>query len=334
MADSKLQREYTLTDALCDIAVGGAQDDTAKVERASEWVGRHVAELKQQVAALTEAGAARIQATEVRPGDCVVFTLRDAPLSHADYAHVHSAITQLVREKFGDDVQALVVDGADASVFRPTTDPGVISRATGLPRSFCPSVYTGPQGRLECDRPRGHGKFGHTATIRHADGEGAIGWDDTSQDGARCPVTAPKPCVLEIRHPGNHRSNSGTEWPSPMCDRGHIGCAKAHELLDVNGLCGHAHRWRSGVIYCDMERGHEGDHRAPGPLQERLVWDRDEPDAFEARSAADSEERCPIKKVNPMNGDTSPCVRERWHLLPHMDAVAIAQAGNAGEVWE
>lgn len=269
MADSKLQREYTLADALCDIAVGGAQDDTAKVERASQWVGTLVADLEKKV------------------------------------GHLEHLLTARTRNE------------------------SAAARA-------CPSVYTGPQGRLECDRPRGHGKFGHTATIRHADGEGAIGWDDTSQDGARCPVTAPKPCVLEIRHPGNHRSNSGTEWPSPMCDRGHIGCAKVHELLDVSGLCGHAHRWRSGVIYCDMERGHEGDHRAPGPLQERLVWDRDEPDAFAVRPAADSEAVCARQPLD-LHADPSQrptCVREMWHDGPHMDATAVAHYGKAGEVWE
>jgi hypothetical protein len=76
--------------------------------------------------------------------------------------------------------------------------------------SFCLSTYTGPQGLVECDRRRHH-TGGHTASVNHT---GVIGWDDAEQDGARCPVTVPKPCVLSIRHPGSHRSNSGAEWPA------------------------------------------------------------------------------------------------------------------------
>lgn len=86
--------------------------------------------------------------------------------------------------------------------------------ATEPTRIGCTSTYVGPQGWLECDREALHNGE-HTASIP-TDGPstGTVGWDDAEQDGTRCPVTVPKPCVLEIRHPGNHRSNSGTEWPA------------------------------------------------------------------------------------------------------------------------
>lgn len=123
MADSKLQREYTLADALCNIAVGGAQDDTAKVERASQWVGTLVRDLeaKAEVAAMV----VRVAVTEVRPGDALVFTLRDATdLEYDGYLHYLNTLKQLVARELGHPVPVLLVDGADVSVLRTVQDAG------------------------------------------------------------------------------------------------------------------------------------------------------------------------------------------------------------------
>lgn len=113
--------EYILADALCDIAVGGAQDDTAKVERASEWVGRRVAELKAK--AEVAAMIVRVAVTEVRPGDALVFTLREPmEMGYDGYLHYLDALKKLVARELGHPVPVLLVDGADVSVLRWTPD--------------------------------------------------------------------------------------------------------------------------------------------------------------------------------------------------------------------
>lgn len=281
--------EYTLFDALSDIATGAYENNTAKVEQASAWVGTQVRDLEAKAEVATM--IVRVAVTEVRPGDALVFTLRDAAgLDYDGYLHYLNALKQLVARELGHPVPVLLVDGADVSVVRTVQDG-------------CPSVYTGPQGRLECDRPRGHGKFGHMATIRHADGEGAIGWDDAEQDGARCPVTAPKPCVLEIRHPGNHRAtDAGDPWVTATAQ---IQENESRSLFSTGGA----------------------GQPAPEHLSEGRLPKRD------LATGELLEQECQASTLVP-DGPDIPCARQRWHTGPHMDRTAIAHAGKAGEVWQ
>jgi len=164
--------------------------------------------------------------------------------------------------------------------------------------SFCLSTYTGPQGLVECDRRRHH-TGGHTASVNHT---GVIGWDDAEQDGARCPVTVPKPCVLSIRHPGSHRSNSGTQWPSLV----------GKPVADTQAS---PEQWHQ--THTDIEDGKwrtAPDHPAAGRL----------PDA--------TEQACNLAAWKSI--DAPGCVLSKGHDGPHMDHVAVSHAGKAGEVWE
>lgn len=121
MAHSKVQREYTLAQALVDIATAAARDDTAKVEHASEWVGRHVAELKQKATA--SAMIVRIAALEVRPGDALLVNVREKlDVSTKDWFELVAAIKAQFRAELGFPVPVLVVDGADVSVVRTSAE--------------------------------------------------------------------------------------------------------------------------------------------------------------------------------------------------------------------
>lgn len=114
MSAEEFQREFTLNLALS--ALRSTPADSPWQAVAEGWIQIHVADLKAK--AKVAAMIVRVAVTEVRPGDTVVFTLRDAPLSLHDYAVVHETVERLVRDRFGPDVKSLVVDGADVSVLR------------------------------------------------------------------------------------------------------------------------------------------------------------------------------------------------------------------------
>lgn len=149
MPNSELQREYALADALNDIVLGAARNDPAQVERASEWVGRRIAELEQKAAA--SAMIVRIAALEVRPGDALLVNVREKlDVSMKDWFELVAAVKAQFRAELGFPVPVLVVDGADISVVRtsapdpapPTTERDqaiadeAVARTTG--------TYAGP----------------------------------------------------------------------------------------------------------------------------------------------------------------------------------------------
>jgi uncharacterized protein YegL len=94
MANTELQREYTLATALCDIAIGGAENDTAKVKRASEWVGILVAELETKLEHLEHLLTARMRNESQPPPDsfrrrCGVSVPKQCVLQHGHGGHSH-----------------------------------------------------------------------------------------------------------------------------------------------------------------------------------------------------------------------------------------------------
>jgi hypothetical protein len=311
---SELQREYTLQDAIS--ALISFDNDMPAGEQAAGWLVKTMAELeaKAEAAAKVE----RIVVAEVRPGDTVIVTLREhLDVSMHEWSELQRAFTTQFRQVTGIlDLRVVVlVDGAGMSVLRvaPETtesDQGVTTQLA------CPSVYTGPQGRLECDRKVLH-SGNHMASLPlrgDAFDGGVVGWDDAEQDGARCPITAPKPCVLEIRHPGNHRSNSGTEWPNPP------------SLLSRPSTIRRAPDPSESVTPDQWHQTHTD--------IEDGKW-RQAPDHQpDARPAKDGEVVCAREnRVTPTRPYPS-CTLPKWHDGPHMDAMAIAHAGKAGEVWE
>jgi hypothetical protein len=120
----------------------------------------------------------------------------------------------------------------------------------------------------------------------------------------------------------------------------------APEVAQSDEACAHAYRRATGVVYCTREKGHPGNHSAPGHSGNRVVWNPAEPDAFEQNEQRIapvhlSHFRIPGQGESPCHNrgprvgdDVMVCALVKWHDGPHMDQVAVSHAGKAGEVWE
>lgn len=188
MTRSELQREYTLAQALADIAIGGAQDDTAKVERASEWVGRHVAELQAKADAATR--VERVVVAEVRTQDTVVVTVKER-LSDQEWLAFRAQVeAELRRATWMPDLRVAVLDGgADVSVLRPAK----VATTTRSTRATSASVWEElPAGETV------HATFApdHQAGVAAPPGQPTC--------TAPHPVDGEPRCALAVGHFGRH----------------------------------------------------------------------------------------------------------------------------------
>lgn len=120
MADTEFQQEFNLEAALS--ALRSTPADNPWQAAAEGWIQTHVADLeaKAKVAAMI----VRVAVTEIKPGDALVFTLRDAAgMDYDGYLHYLDALKKLVARELGHPVPVLLVDGADVSVVRTMRTP-------------------------------------------------------------------------------------------------------------------------------------------------------------------------------------------------------------------
>lgn len=223
--------EYTLDDAFSDIWSAGKEMDFS-CTRAESFIRQRIADLedKAEVAAMI----VRVAVTEVKPGDALVFTLREATdLEYDGYLHYLDALKQLVARELGHPVPVLLVDGADVSVLRTVQDAG----------------------RCLLGFPSSNGKFVCRCTLPAChDGQHDNGNGDTWPES--------EPMQIKEDEPGSLFSTGGTGQPAPE----HLSEGRlpkrdlaTGELLEqecaVAPIAG-----ADPADWCARERGHTGPH--------------------------------------------------------------------------
>lgn len=190
--------EYTLDDAFSDLWAAGKELDGSG-GRAETWIRLRIADLeaKAEVAAMI----VRVAVTEVKPGDALVFTLREATdLEYDVYLHYLDALKQLVARELGHPVPVLLVDGADVSVLRAAE---AAHRAVPMRDShdLSPQIREDEPRSLFSTGGAGQHAPEHIAARVAQDGEAVCARPKYGADLTAGPVTD---CARERWHTGPH----------------------------------------------------------------------------------------------------------------------------------
>lgn len=228
MADTEFQQEFNLEAALS--ALRSTPADNPWQAAAEGWIQTHVADLeaKAKVAAMI----VRVAVTEVRPGDALVFTLREPmDAGYADYVHYLDSLKQLVARELGHPVPVLLVDGVDVSVLRWTPDV-----------HLCPV-----RAPKQCVLVAGHGGRSHVSY------SGTM-WPADDDKGPESEPTQERPAWQEtldnvVRQPAPEHLSEG-RLPKRDLATGELLEQECDSILAKFGL----------DVNCARERWHTGPH--------------------------------------------------------------------------